>query len=122
MDTFIVLGMAFIPSTPTFVRHLASGGQVGLCRCLAPSLVCLCDGYRISRIRQAAEAFLRAPVKLLRLEVVRAEGRRGAGRFLGFSFRLVLLNGVVYIGGFQPAGWSKGVKQKVNMNNKVCER
>lgn len=100
LDTFTVLVPFAPPATTLGVGCLASGGQVGLCRGLAPSLKSLCDGCGIDRIRHAAEAFLWCPVKFLRSGVTVGESGGGGGGLLGLHFRLVMLDGVVYVGGF----------------------
>lgn len=102
MDTFVVLVTPFIQPTAGLVGRLATGGQVGLCRRLAPGLVGLCDGCGIGGVGQAAVTFLRAPVKPLQLRTVGAEGRGGGARVPPLAFRLVTVDNVVLVGGFLP--------------------
>lgn len=108
--TFVVLVSPFIQPTAGLVGRFASGGQVGLCRRLAPSLVGLCDGCGVSGVGQAAVTFLRPPVKPLQLRAVGAEGRGGGAGVPAVAFRLVTVDDDVLIGGFLPPR-SKGVEE-----------
>lgn len=120
-DTFTVLVVSFAPPATTLrIGCLASWGQVGLCRGLAPSLKSLCDGGGINGIRHAAEAFLWHPVKFLRSGVAVGESGGGGGRLLGLSFRLVMLDGVVCVRAFKPGSRPTGdTMENKYMNNNV---
>lgn len=83
-STFGAPVLSFVPPAAALAGGLAAGGEVGLGGRLAPALVGFCDGRRVGRVGHAAEAFLRAPVKVLRrMGALGGEGGRGGGRLLG---------------------------------------
>lgn len=83
-STFGAPVLSFVPPAAALAGGLAAGGEVGLGGRLAPALVGLCDGRRVGRVGHAAEAFLRAPVKVLRrVGALGGEGGRVGGRLLG---------------------------------------
>lgn len=100
-STFGAPVLSFVPPAAALAGGLAARGEVGLGGRLAPALVGLCDGRRVGRVGHAAEAFLRAPVKVLRrVGALGGEGGRGGGRLLG----LLQFVGVRLL---QPAGRSR---------------
>lgn len=108
--TFAAPVLPFVPPAAALAGGLAAGGEVGLSGRLAPALVGLCDSRRVGRVRHAAEAFLRAPVKVLRpVGPLRGEGGRGRGRLLR-RLRFVAIRLL------HPAGRSRKKK-----NNRNCD-
>lgn len=104
--TFAAPALPFVPPAAALAGGLAAGGEVGLGGRLAPALVGLCDGRGVGGVGHAAEAFLRAPVKVLRrVGALGGEGGRGRRRLL----RLLRFAAVRLL---QPAARSRFGKTK----------
>lgn len=111
--TFAAPVLPFVPPSAALAGGLAAGGEVGLGRRLAPALVGLCDGGGVDRVAHAAEAFLRAPVKVRRrVGALGGEGGRGRSRFL----RLLRFVAVRLLG---PAGRSRFLKKVSKVHHTV---